>query len=515
MLVIVGIRAQNTQGARRQYAAGERSRLGPADRYAAGVEATAPEYRSPLATRYATRAMVANFDDRRRYILWRDLWIALARSQRDLGLSIAAEQVEAMQAHREHVDLDRVAELEARTRHDVMAHVHHFGEQVGPGAEKIIHLGATSCFVADNAELVMMRDGLELLMDRLWATLDRLRAFGLAHRDVPTLAFTHFQPAQLTTVGKRAVLWAQDFAYDLESIATLRDRIPFRGAKGTTGTQASFLALFDGDHAKVRELDRRVARAMGFEHSVPVTGQTYPRKIDTWVVSTLADVCASAAKFASDVRLLAHERELDEPFGTDQVGSSAMAYKRNPMRCERICGLARFVHSLASSPLQTHANQWFERTLDDSANRRLVLTEVFLATDAVLNLVVDVVGGMVIHPAVIRANMSDELAFMATENVIMTGVMAGHSRQELHERVRKHSHAAAARMKSEGVANDLLERMRADELLAPFVPADPIDPSRYVGRAPEQVDEFVAEVLAPLLEVHRHRRGRFVAAVAV
>lgn len=459
--------------------------------------------------------MVANFDDRRRYQLWRELWIALATAQRDLGLAISDDQLDAMQAHRHEIDFARVAELEAKTRHDVMAHVHHFGEQVGPGAEKIIHLGATSCFVADNAELVMMRDGLELVMDRLWAALEGLRAFALTHRALPTLAFTHFQPAQLTTVGKRAVLWAQDFAYDLETVAALRSRLPFRGAKGTTGTQASFLALFDGDHAKVRELDRRVAHAMGFANVVPVTGQTYPRKIDTWVVGALADLCASAAKFASDVRLLAHEREIDEPFGADQVGSSAMAYKRNPMRSERICSLARFVHSLASSPLQTHANQWFERTLDDSANRRLVITEAFLATDAVLNLVVDVVGGMVVHPAVIRANLDDELAFMATENVIMAGVKGGHSRQELHERVRKHSHAAAARMKAEGVANDLLERMRADEVLAPFVPTAAPQPGRYVGRAPEQVDEFVAEVLVPLLDAHAHRRGRFVAAVGV
>jgi len=459
--------------------------------------------------------MVANFDDRRRHGLWRELWIALAASQRELGLPIAEAQLEAMRAHRDDIDFDRVAELEAKTRHDVMAHVHHFGEQVGPGAEKIIHLGATSCFVADNAELVMMRDGFELLMDRLWSALDGLRSFATEHRDLPTLAYTHFQPAQLTTVGKRAVLWAQDLAYDLESLAALRERLPFRGVKGTTGTQASFLALFDGDHGKVRALDRKVAEAMGFSKSVPVSGQTYPRKFDTWIVGALADLCASAAKFASDVRLLAHERELDEPFGSDQVGSSAMAYKRNPMRCERICGLARFVHSLASSPPQTHANQWLERTLDDSANRRLVLTEAFLAADAVLNLVVDVVRGMVVHPAVIRANMADELAFMATENVIMGGVRGGHSRQELHERVRKHSHAAALRMKTEGVPNDLLERMRGDGVLAPFVPGDPIDPTLYVGRAPEQVDEFVAEVLTPLLEAHGHRAGRFAPAVHV
>jgi adenylosuccinate lyase len=473
------------------------------------------EYRSPLATRYATPAMVANFDDRRRTVLWRRLWIALAEAERELGLPIQAEQVAAMRAKIEEIELDRVAELEARLRHDVMAHVHHFGELVGPGAEKVIHLGATSCYVTDNADLVIMRDGLDLIMDRIVAALDALRGFATTHRDLATLAYTHFQPAQLTTVGKRACLWAQDFAFDLETIAALRERLPFRGVKGTTGTQASFLSLFDGDHAKVRELDRKVAEAMGFARSIPVSGQTYSRKIDGWVVGALADLSSSAAKLANDVRLLAHERELEEPFGTDQVGSSAMAYKRNPMRSERICSLARFVASLATSPLQTHANQWLERTLDDSANRRLVITESFLATDAILNLTVDIVRGFVVNPAVVRANMGDELPFMATENVIMAGVRGGHSRQELHERVRKHSHDAARRMKTEGVANDLLARMRADDLLAPFVPSGPIDPAAYVGRAPEQVDEFVAEVLDPLLAAHAHRSGRFAPSVHV
>jgi adenylosuccinate lyase len=459
--------------------------------------------------------MVANFAEHRRITLWRRLWIALAEAERELGLPIRPEQIAAMRAKIDEVDFARVAELEARVRHDVMAHVHHFGELVGSGAEKVIHLGATSCYVTDNAELVMIRDGLELVMDRIVAALEALRAFAAAHRELATLAYTHFQPAQLTTVGKRACLWAQDFALDLESVAALRQRLPFRGVKGTTGTQASFLALFDGNHAKVRELDRKVAEAMGFAGSIPISGQTYSRKIDSWVVSTLADVSASAAKMASDLRLLAHERELEEPFGADQVGSSAMAYKRNPMRSERICSLARFVASLATSPPATHANQWRERTLDDSANRRLVITEAFLATDAILNLVVDVSRGLVVNPAVIRANMADELPFMATENVIMAGVRGGHSRQELHERVRKHSHEAARRMKEEGVANDLLARMRADDLLGPFVPAEPINPRGYVGRAPEQVDEFLAEVLDPLLVEHAHRRGRFTPAVSV
>jgi adenylosuccinate lyase len=475
----------------------------------------APAYQSPLSTRYATAAMIENFGDLRRARLWRRLWISLAEAQRELGLPIIERQIEALCAHEADVDFARVAEHEAKLRHDVMAHVRAWGEQVGPEAEKIIHLGATSCYVTDNAELVMMRDGLELLMDRLFTVLEQLRAFAVTHRAEATLAYTHFQPAQLTTVGKRACLWVQDLADDLETLAHVRGRLKLRGAKGTTGTQASFLSLFDGDHDKVRALDRRVAEKMGFAATVPVTGQTYPRKYDGWVLSALADVCASAAKLASDLRLLAHEREVDEPFEDTQVGSSAMAYKRNPMRSERISSLARFVFSLATSPHQTHAQQWLERTLDDSANRRLVITEGFLATDAVLNLLADVSAGLRVHPAVIRANMADELAFMATENVIMNGVRAGESRQRLHERIREHSLAAVRRMKEDGASNDLLDRMRQDPDLSRFVSAEAIDPARYVGRAPQQVDDFLAEVLDPLLAAHAHRRGRFAPRVRV
>ncbi len=473
-----------------------------------------PSYQSPLGQRYATPAMLENFADRRRALLWRDLWIALAEGERALGLPISAGQVEALRAARESLDFARVSALEASLRHDVMAHVHHFGEVAGPEAAKIIHLGATSCFVTDNAEQLMIRDGLELVMDRLVAAIEQLARFAADHRALACLAFTHFQPAQLTTVGKRACLWAQDLALDLETIAALQARLPLRGVKGTTGTQASFLNLFAGDHGKVRALDERVCAAMGFPRSIAVSGQTYTRKLDTWVVAALADVCGSAGKLATDLRLLAHKREVDEPFEASQIGSSAMAYKRNPMRSERICGLTRFVHSLASSPRETHANQWFERTLDDSANRRLVITEAFLATDAILNLVVDVTSGLIVHPKVIAANMRDELPFMATENVIMRGTAAGHSRQELHEAVRRASLAAVAGMK-EGAANDLLARMRADEALAPFVDAAAIGPQRHVGRAPGQVDEFLAETIAPLLQRHAHRRGRFVAGVKV
>jgi adenylosuccinate lyase len=472
-------------------------------------------YTSPLASRYATVAMLENFSDRRRALLWRDLWIALARSESELGLGILPEQIAALEAARDSLDFGRVAAFEAQFRHDVMAHVHHFGEVAGHNAEKVIHLGATSCFVTDNAELVMMRHGLELLMDRLFVALEQLQAFADKHRALAVQAYTHFQPAQLTTVGKRACLWAQDFALDLETLEQLVVRLPFRGIKGTTGTQASFLALFGGDHQKVRELDKKVCRAMGFEQSIAVSGQTYTRKIDTWIVSALADICGSAAKFASDIRLLAHEREIEEPFESKQIGSSAMAYKRNPMRCERISSLARFVHSLATSPRETHANQWLERTLDDSANRRLVITEAFLATDAILNLVVDVTRGLVVYPEIIRRNMADELAFIATENVIMRGVQAGLSRQELHERVRQLSMQAVTRMKEHGEDNDLLARMRADDLLGPHVSEASLDPALYVGRSSEQVSEYLHESLAPLLARHASRKGRFSSRVSV
>lgn len=473
-----------------------------------------PAYISPLASRYATAAMLDNFSDRRRALLWRDLWIALARAEHDAGLPVSQAQIDALVEHREALDFARVAEIEAALRHDVMAHVRHFGERVGADAEKIIHLGATSCFVTDNAELVMMRDGLELLMDRLVAVLGQLRDFALTHRALPTLSYTHYQPAQLTTVGKRACLWAQDLAYDLETLDGLVQRLPLRGAKGTTGTQASYLALCEGDHAKVEAIDRAVADAMGFRSTVPVTGQTYPRKFDTWVVGALADVAGSAAKLATDIRLLAHEREIDEPFGKSQVGSSAMAYKRNPMRSERVCSLARFVQSLASSPPQTHAHQWLERTLDDSANRRLVITEAFLATDAILNLLVDVTAGLVVHPAVVAANLQRELPFMATENVLMAAVAAGGSRQALHERIRQHSIAAADRMKAEGADNDLVARLTADAELGPHV-GDALDANAYVGRSPQQVEAFVEDTLNPLLQAHAHRVGRFAPRVRV
>ena len=480
------------------------------------MSAAEPAYQSPLSSRYATKAMLANFSDRRRALLWRDLWIALARAEAELGLAITPAQITALVEAREHIDFARVAALEAELRHDVMAHVHHYGEVAGADAGKIIHLGATSCFVTDNAELIMIRAGLELIMDRLYTTLRQLGAFAKQWRAEPIQAYTHFQPAQLTTVGKRACLWAQDFALDLETLEHLTERLPMRGVKGTTGTQASFLQLFaaaDDPHAKVRELDRLVCTAMGFARSIPVSGQTYTRKLDTWVVSALADIAGSAAKFATDLRLLAHEREIEEPFESKQIGSSAMAYKRNPMRSERICSLARFVHSLATSPRETHGNQWLERTLDDSANRRLVLTEAFLATDAILNLVVDVTAGLVVNPAMLRRNMADELPFMATENVLMRAVEAGGDRQHLHEVIRTLSMEAAAELKA-GRGNDLIARMRASAELGAHVDDQTLDPARYVGRSPEQVDDYLA-LLDELLGRHRDREGRFTARVRV
>lgn len=466
-------------------------------------------YKSPLASRYATPAMLENFSDRRRALVWRDLWIALATAEHELGAGVTQGQIEALTAKRESIDFARVAELEAELRHDVMAHVHHYGELTGEDAARIIHLGATSCYVTDNAELVMIRSGLELIMDRLFTSIEQLRDFARQHAALPTQAYTHYQPAQLTTVGKRACLWTQDLAFDLESLEALAKRLPFRGVKGTTGTQASFLALFGGEHDKVRELDAKVCAAMGFDASIPVSGQTYTRKIDSWVLSALADVCGSAAKFATDLRLLAHEREVEEPFGRKQIGSSAMAYKRNPMRSERICSLARFVHSLATSPRETHANQWLERTLDDSANRRLVITEAFLATDAVLNLLVDVTAGLVVNEAMIRRNMADELPFMATENVMMAATRAGGNRQELHEKIRTLSVQAGAKIKGEGAPNPLMEMMKADPELGPFVDASALDPAHYIGRSAQQVGEFIDGYLAPVLERHAQRRGRF------
>lgn len=457
-------------------------------------------FQNPLSTRYASQAMRANFSDRKKFTTWRRLWIALAESQRELGLDVSEEQIAEMREHRDELDLDRVAEFERELRHDVMAHIHAFGE-LCPKARPIVHLGATSCFVGDNTELIVMRDGLDILRSQLVSTIDRLRTFALEWRELPTLGFTHYQPAQATTVGKRACLWLQDLVHDLEDLEHARQSIRFRGVKGTTGTQASFLELFAGDHDKVKRLDALVTGKLGFERTFGVTGQTYPRQLDFRVSQVLSSICQSAHKFATDLRLLANRRELEEPFGKRQVGSSAMPWKRNPMRSERICALARFVISQLANTAHTAANQWFERTLDDSANRRLVLSESFLATDAVLNLYLEVSAGMVVYPAVVKRNLDAELPFLASENVMMEAVKAGGDRQDLHEAIRTHAQNAAREIK-EGRESDMVARMAADPALASIATKldELLDGSLYVGRAPEQVVEFVADEVDPVLE---------------
>ena len=435
-----------------------------------------------------------------RHGLWRKLWLALAEAEQSLGVEIPNEAIAQMRAHLDDVDFTAVAAYERRFRHDVMAHVHAFGD-VAPAAKPFIHLGATSAYVTDNADLILMRRGLDLLRGRVLTALQALAAFAREWRDEPALGYTHLQSAQLTTVGKRATLWMQDLVLDLMDLDYRRATLPFRGVKGTTGTQASFLELFRGDHDKVRELDRRVTAAMDFTHALAVTGQTYTRKLDAQVLGVVSGVATSAAKFASDMRMLQAFGEIEEPFEKEQIGSSAMAYKRNPMRSERINSLARFVSALEPNANQTHAVQYFERTLDDSANRRLVIPEAFLATDAILILMVNIARGLEVHPARIRQRVADELPFMATEELILRAVRAGGDRQAIHEVIRRHSVAAARAVKDEGKRNDMLERLAADPEYG--VPIDDLrdmlDARRFVGRAAEQVDEFLGEIVEPLL----------------
>ena len=453
-------------------------------------------YTSPLETRYAGRQMRELFSAQRKFSTWRRLWLALAEAQKQLGLDISQKQLDEMAAHLDDIDFDRAAEHENSLRHDVMAHVHTFGE-AAPAAKPIIHLGATSQFVVDNTDLILMRQGLTQIAGLLASAIDALGEFARRYRDLPCLAFTHFQPAQMTTVGKRAAVWAADFAADLVEIEHRLQTLTFRGVKGTTGTQASFLALFDGDHKKVVKLDKLVAKAMGFETTCIVTGQTYSRKVDAAIAATLAGVGASVHKFANDVRLLAHRRELEEPFEAAQVGSSAMAYKRNPMRCERATGLARWLMTISASPLMTAAEQWLERTLDDSANKRLAIPEAFLTADAIVRIVLNVARGLVVRPAVIEANVRAELPFMATENILMAAVKAGGDRQDLHERIRLHSHAAADQIKA-GLANDLLDRLEGDDAFKDIDIDALLDPAAFIGRAPQQVDEFLKQDVEPI-----------------
>ena len=434
-----------------------------------------------------------------RHGLWRRLWLALAEAERDLGVSIPDAAISQMRSHLDDIDFEGVAAYEKRFRHDVMAHVHAFGD-VAPAAKAFIHLGATSAYVTDNADLILMRRGLDLLRGRILDVIRALAEFAGKWRDQPTLGYTHLQPAQPTTVGKRATLWMQDLVLDLEDIDYRRRTMPFRGVKGTTGTQATFLEIFEGDHEKVRRLDRLVTQKMSFAAPLAVTGQTYTRKIDAQVLGVVAGVAASAAKFSSDLRMLQAFGEIEEPFESEQIGSSAMAYKRNPMRSERIASLARFVNSLESNANQTHSVQYFERTLDDSANRRLVIPEMFLATDAILLLMANVAGGLEVHPAVIERRLSAELPFMATEQLIVRAVKAGGDRQAAHETIRKHSVAAARALKEDAETNDLLERLANDRTFG-VKRSDlegVLDARQFVGRAPEQVDEFLRDVISPL-----------------
>jgi adenylosuccinate lyase len=447
--------------------------------------------------------MLELWSPRTRYGQWRRLWLALAEGERDLGVPIPNEAIEQMRAHLDDVDLAAVAGYERRLRHDVMAHIHAFAD-VAPAARPFIHLGATSAFVTDNADLILMRRGLELLRAKVIRVLRALSSFAREWRDEPTLGSTHLQPAQPTTVGKRATLWMQDLVIDLGELDHRIGTLPCRGVKGTTGTQASFLTLFDGDHERVRRLDEYVARAIGFKSSIPVSGQTYTRKLDAQVLAAVAGVAASAAKFASDLRLLQSAGEIEEPFEQEQVGSSAMAYKRNPMRCERINSLARFVLTLEPNANQTHSVQFLERTLDDSANRRLVIPESFLATDAILVLMENVVCGLEVHPARIRRRLADELPFMATEELIVHAVRAGGDRQRAHERIRQASLAAARALKDGADRNDMLERLAADPEFGVSIDdmRRTLDPRRFVGRAPQQVDEFLNEIVEPLIGHH-------------
>jgi adenylosuccinate lyase len=461
-------------------------------------------YQNPLTERYASEEMSHIFSAAEKHSTWRRLWIALAEAEAELGLPIPPEAIREMSAQVTNIDFDRAAELEKKFRHDVMAHVHLFGE-AAPSARAVIHLGATSAFVTDNSEMLQHAQAMQLVLRRLVSSVAALSAFASKYRAMPTLGYTHFQPAQPTTVGKRAALWIQDLLLDIEEVEYRLASLRYRGIRGTTGTEASFLELFDGDHSKVEELGRRVAAKMGFDKLYGVTGQTYPRKADYAFVSSLAGIATSASKFAHDIRLLQHLKEIEEPFEKDQIGSSAMAYKRNPMRSERITALARHIITLTIDPAFTAATQWLERTLDDSANRRIAIPEAYLATDAMLILLHNISSGLVVRPAVIKRHLAEELPFMATEAILMHAVRAGGDRQALHERIRVHSIAAADRVKDHGDHNDLADRIAADAAFG-LTRADVetvLDPVRHTGRAEQQVDAFLRDHVAPVLERHK------------
>ncbi len=461
-------------------------------------------YTSPLNSRYASKEMSFIFSDDMKFTTWRKLWVALAECEKELGLNITDEQIAELKAHINDINYDDAQKREKEVRHDVMSHVYAYGLQC-PKAKGIIHLGATSCYVGDNTDVIIMKEALLLTKKKIVTVLHRLKKFAEKYKDMPTLGFTHFQPAQLTTVGKRATLWMQDLVMDIENIDFVIEHLKLRGVKGTTGTQASFMNLFEGDEEKVRALDKMVAEKMGFKKCFGVTGQTYPRKLDSIVLNTLSEVAQSAYKFSNDLRLLQNMKEVEEPFEAHQIGSSAMAYKRNPMRSERMGALARYVIVDSLNPAITASTQWFERTLDDSANKRISVAEAFLALDGVLNLYINIAENMVVYDKVIASHVNRELPFMATENIMMESVKRGGDRQELHERIREHSMAAAQRVKGEGLDNDLIERIINDSTfnLSKEEILGIIDPKKFVGRAPSQVVEFIGEYVDPIIEANK------------
>lgn len=466
-------------------------------------------YNNPLITRYASGAMAENFSDDKRFRLWRKLWIALAESEMELGLNVTQEQIDELKQYADDINYELAEQYEREVRHDVMAHVKAFGAQA-KSAMPIIHLGATSCYVNCNAEVIILDDALDIILEKLVNVMDKLRSFALKYKDMPTLGFTHLQPAQLTTVGKRATLWLQDLAMDYADLIDLKSHVKLRGVKGTTGTQASFLKLFNGDHAKVKELERRVVAKMGYDKVYGVTGQTYPRKFDYNVLCVLSQIAQSAYKFSNDIRILQSMKEIEEPFEKSQIGSSAMAYKRNPMRSERIGSLARYVISLPTNSAITASTQWFERTLDDSANRRIVNAQAFLATDAILNLYMNVAENLVVYDKVIAKHIRAELPFMATENIMMECVKAGGNRQELHERIRVLSMEAGKNVKVEGRENNLIDLIKADEMFAPVHDKlDAIlDAQKFIGRAPMQTEEFIEAEIDPVLKANADKLGQ-------
>ena len=468
-------------------------------------------YTSPLASRYASPYMLHLFSPDSRFQTWRRLWVALARAQHQLGLPITARQVQELEAHVTDIDYEVAAAREREVRHDVMAHVYAYGK-AAPSAAGILHLGATSCYVTDNADLILYRDGLRYLRGQILSVLVNLAAFARQYAATPTLGYTHYPPAQPVTVGKRATLWMQDFLSDVEELDALLSGLKFLGCRGTTGTEASFMDLFDGDEEKIDEMNRRIAAEFGFSECFPVCGQTYPRKVDSRILSCLSSIAQSAYRMAGDIRLLQHDRQLEEPFEDSQIGSSAMAYKRNPMRCERICSLSRYLMADAMNAPMTASTQWLERTLDDSANKRIAMAEGFLAADAILNILLNVSDGLVVYPKVVRARVMAELPFMASENIMMKAVKKGGDRQELHERLREHAVAAAAVVKQEGKPNDMIARVEADPafgLTREEIEAE-LSPEAFTGRSAEQVTEFLHDVIQPVLDANKEDLGQHV-----